>query len=129
MLENYRTSSIWDRFMRNSYVKAGLAAAGFTHFGPAGVGDGAVAEAALLPNLPNPFSKETTLAFRLPAAAPVRLSLYDIAGREVARPVDGMRVAGEHHVAFDARGLAAGVYFCRLEVAGRVQQRRAILIR
>src|SRR6185295_1145935 len=106
-----------------------LAAAGFTTT-ITGVGDGAIADApALLPNEPNPFSGSTTLAFRLPSAAPVRLALYDVAGREVARPVDGMRAAGLHHVALDARGLKAGVYFCRLDVAGRIQQRRAILIR
>jgi hypothetical protein len=95
----------------------------------AGVDDAIANGVELMPNQPNPFSRGTTLAFRLPAPARVRLGVYDVAGREVARLVDERRAAGVHHVELDGRTLSAGVYFCKLEVAGRLHQRRAILIR
>src|SRR5690606_39241789 len=66
---------------------------------------------------PNPFGERAEVAFALPSAERVRLAVYDVLGREVARLVDGEREAGTHRVAFEASALPAGVYVVRL-VAG-----------
>lgn len=67
----------------------------------------------------NPFraSAGTTLAFALPVASPVRLTLYDVAGRKVATLVDGMKDAGTHTVSLSLAGrtLPAGGYVARFE--------------
>jgi hypothetical protein len=44
----------------------------------------------------------------------VKLSVYDILGREVAVLVDGLMEAGYHEVTFDAKGLSSGTYFYRI---------------
>jgi glucose/arabinose dehydrogenase len=66
-------------------------------------------------NYPNPFNPVTTFRFELPAAAPVRLVVYDLMGRVVAVLVDGVQEAGVHTVAFDATTLPSGTYLYRLE--------------
>jgi hypothetical protein len=55
------------------------------------------------------------IRYDLPAASHVTLAVYDILGRVVATPVDGIMSAGPQHIVFHARGLASGVYFYRLE--------------
>lgn len=69
---------------------------------------------SLLPNYPNPFNPATMLTYELAASGPVRLTVSDLLGREVAVLVDGPMTSGRHEVRFDARGLPAGIYLARL---------------
>jgi hypothetical protein len=116
MIENYRTGKIWNRFMQNSMIQTGLAQAGFS------------AVLAVTPPVapvdlsfsssPNPWTHSTSLRFRLPAAGPVRLSVYDLAGREELRLVDGVMPAGDHAIPLVNRKLGAGLHLYRLEWNG-----------
>jgi hypothetical protein len=83
----------------------------------------------LLQNYPNPFNPETTIGYRLQAAGSVRLVLFDMLGREIATLVKGRQNAGEHSVRWDATGVPAGVYFCRLEAERFVRTMRLVLVR
>jgi hypothetical protein len=80
-------------------------------------------------NYPNPFNPATTITYRLPAAGHVTLVIYDILGREVARPVDAAQSAGAHDVFFAARNLAAGVYVYRLTSPAFSTSRTMILLK
>jgi hypothetical protein len=84
---------------------------------------------AFLPASPNPFAGRTTLRFALPEAGPVRLTVFDALGREVARVVDEARAAGPHAVTLDAGALPSGTYLVRLEAGGRVLTQRLTLAR
>jgi len=65
-------------------------------------------------NYPNPFNPTTTLSYALPEGSNVKLTVFDVSGRQVAKLVDGYRNAGLHNVQFDAKGLASGIYIYRL---------------
>jgi hypothetical protein len=78
---------------------------------------------------PNPFSRTTRIGYALPAPAPVRLAVFDLAGREVARLVDGERPAGRHQARLDASALANGIYFCRLRAAGETRTAKLVVQR
>ena len=80
-------------------------------------------------NYPNPFNPATTIAFGLPEAGPVRLTVFDILGRRVAVLADGWFEAGRHALRFDARNLAGGAYLYRLRTAGRTLTRTMILLK
>ncbi len=71
----------------------------------------------LLPSYPNPFNPSTTIRFALASDAHVRLAVYDILGREVARLADGLHQAGYHTFVWNAQQAASGLYFARLTVA------------
>lgn len=71
----------------------------------------------------------TEVRFELLRAAPVRLVLYDVAGREVARIVDGERGPGTHVVDWNPGGLASGVYFYRFVVPGFEARGKLALVR
>ncbi len=83
---------------------------------------------------PNPVRGACVLRFGLAAGARVALAIYDAAGRRVRTLVSGPLPAGPALAAWDGRddegrALRAGAYFARLEVAGRVSSRRAVLLR
>ncbi len=69
----------------------------------------------LYQNYPNPFNPTTTIRYDLPVTANVRISIYDVLGKEVALLIDTQQPAGEHFVEFNTPGLSSGVYFYRLE--------------
>lgn len=69
----------------------------------------------LLPNYPNPFASVTEIGFDLASPAPVRLTVFDLLGREVQVLADDVFGAGRHTVSVSGAGLSAGMYFYRLE--------------
>ncbi len=80
-------------------------------------------------NYPNPFNPLTSIRFSIPDEAPVRLLLFDVLGRISKRLVDERLVAGSYTIQLDGGSLPSGVYFYRLEAAGRSATRRLALIR
>ncbi len=69
---------------------------------------------ALYQNYPNPFNSFTTFTYELPERAFVKLTIYDILGREVTSLVNEQRPAGKYTVQFDAGNLSSGVYFYQM---------------
>jgi cytochrome c peroxidase len=67
------------------------------------------------------------LTFRLPAAGPVRVDVYDVGGRRVATPLDEWRAEGWQSFDWSPRGLASGLYFVRLEIGGTAQARKVVV--
>ena len=86
---------------------------------------------ALDQNYPNPFNPVTTIGYRLsgPGSSRVKLTVYDLLGREVRVVVDERQVPGSYRVTFDGKGLASGMYLYRLVAGGSVQSCKMILLR
>lgn len=82
---------------------------------------------------PSPAQGRVTLVWSLAHDGPVRLSLYDAAGRCVRTLEDGVATAGTHHSVFaldDANGpLPTGLYLARLEAEGRTLVQRVAMLR
>jgi hypothetical protein len=76
---------------------------------------------------PNPFNPVTTLAYSLPAASRVTVTVFDVNGREVRVLEDGIRTAGEHVTQFDGLGLSSGVYFGQI-VAGEYSRTQKLVL-
>jgi hypothetical protein len=68
-------------------------------------------------NYPNPFSSSTTITYRVSIAGSVRLTLFDISGREVAVLVNSKMDPGEYSLKLDGTKLPGGVYYYRLASA------------
>ncbi len=79
-------------------------------------------------NFPNPFNAKTKIAYQLLTAGKVKLTVYDILGREVRVLVDATRQAGIYEVDFDSGSLPSGVYFYRLE-AFSVSVKKMLIIK
>ncbi|MFH2052546.1 MAG: FlgD immunoglobulin-like domain containing protein [bacterium] len=88
----------------------------------------------LYPAAPNPFNPTTTLSFAVPSAGPVRLRIYDVAGRLIRTLVDDVRPAGRYQEVWDGRSaegrpVASGIYLYRLQAGGISMCRRMVILR
>jgi hypothetical protein len=89
---------------------------------------------ALQPNYPNPFNPNTVIRYQLPAAAAVRLEVYDVLGQKVRTLAQGDTEPGFHRVMWDGRdeggrAVAGGVYFYRLQAGEFTQVRKLLLLK
>ena len=83
--------------------------------------------ASLFQNFPNPFSGTTTIRFDLPKAQQIKLSVFDMMGREVKVLASKMSEAGSHLVTLDSRGLSRQVYSIRLKTEAGVLMRQMLV--
>ncbi|HDR06356.1 MAG TPA: T9SS type A sorting domain-containing protein [Candidatus Coatesbacteria bacterium] len=85
----------------------------------------------LLGTFPNPTDGLAAVSFELSGAdaGEVSVALYDTAGRRVMTVHSGTLPAGRHVLAFDASGLAGGVYLLRLEAGAAVRTTRLVVVR
>jgi hypothetical protein len=80
-------------------------------------------------NYPNPFNPTTTIRYSLPTATNVTLKVFNIIGQEVVTLVNGLQPAGQYIQLFEAKHLASGVYFYRLEAGSFVDVKKMMLLK
>ena len=71
----------------------------------------------------------TEIDYALATDSHVRLTVYDLFGRRIATLSDKHTAAGKHSITFNGSGLHAGVYFFRLDVAGKSITKRMVITR
>jgi hypothetical protein len=86
-------------------------------------------EFLLQQNYPNPFNPGTTIKYALPEASFVKLVVYNSLGEVVRTLVNDNRSAGYYEIVFDAKGLASGIYICRLEAGSYVSSAKMLLLK
>ena len=84
---------------------------------------------ALGQNYPNPFNPSTTVHYEVPQATYVKITVYEVLGREVATLVNELKQPGRYEAVFDGRNLASGVYLYRMQAGSFVQTRKLLMIR
>ena len=105
-----------------------------TYVSVSGPGSSPPATFALDQNYPNPFNPETKIRYTVggisrqsPVVSSVRLSVYDVLGREVAVLVDEKKEPGRYEVKLDGSKLSSGMYFYRLQAGTYVETKKLVL--
>ncbi len=80
-------------------------------------------------NYPNPFNPATTITFSLPRPGHITLQIFNTLGKEITTLINQKLNAGQHRVIWEAKELASGIYFYRLQSEGKVLTRKMILMR
>jgi len=80
-------------------------------------------------NYPNPFNPVTTINYALPKSSPVRITVYNILGAEVATLVDRQQAAGRYTIRFDGLQLGSGTYFYRIEAGSFTRTKKMLLLK
>lgn len=70
-----------------------------------------------LNSFPNPFNSTARIQFTLPGASKIRLTAFDLTGREVSPIAAGDYSAGAHSIEWRADGFPSGYYFVKLASA------------
>jgi hypothetical protein len=83
----------------------------------------------LAQNYPNPFNPSTAISYQLPVHSHVKLSVYNVNGREVANLIDQAQGAGHYTVNFNAGPLPSGVYIARLKTDLGILNTKMLLVK
>ncbi|MCD6447119.1 MAG: T9SS type A sorting domain-containing protein, partial [Candidatus Marinimicrobia bacterium] len=87
-------------------------------------------EFAMKGNYPNPFNPLTTIAFDLPANGMVNMTVFNIAGRQVAKLIDRQSMqAGSYELTWNAADHASGVYIVRAQYGNEVAYQKMTLLK
>jgi hypothetical protein len=70
----------------------------------------------LYQNYPNPFNPQTNIRFDLAKAGHVKVTVFDVAGRQVTELVNGTYNAGKYITDFNAADYSSGIYFYKIVV-------------
>lgn len=69
---------------------------------------------------PNPFAGSLKIVYHIAQKANVQLSLLSVQGQQLRLLVNEIKEAGDYQQTLDGSGLAAGVYFYRLQVGNKM---------
>jgi hypothetical protein len=114
-VRRFRDTSIWSAVVADS---AGL-----------GVEESSAPGYMLGEARPNPSGGRVTIEYTLGAAGKTTMAIHDGRGALVATLVDGMMSAGEHRAEWDAGGVAAGIYYCRITSGGWSGSAAVVVVR
>jgi len=80
-------------------------------------------------NFPNPFNPSTNIKFELPKNSLVKLTVFNILGKELTTLVNERLNAGTYSVDWDASNSPSGVYFYIIEAEGFTDTKRMLMIK
>ena len=89
---------------------------------------------ALGKNYPNPFNPTTTIQYSLPELTLVKITIYDLVGREVRHLVNRSESAGFKTIQWNATNdknepVSAGLYFYTIKAGDFKETKRMILLK
>ncbi|MCF7823344.1 MAG: CotH kinase family protein [Candidatus Marinimicrobia bacterium] len=87
-----------------------------------------------LNNYPNPFNAETIIHYDLPSDSEVRMSIFDMRGKQIVELVSGSQERGQHQITWKAvdkvqRLVPAGIYIIKIQVDGIDDARKILLLK
>jgi len=106
MIENYRSSLLWNKFMANPEIAPMLDSLGFIPDSAAtSVKDKniIVSGFTLEGNYPNPFNPGTTIKFTIPANSFVDITIYNVLGQTIRKLKSDIMSAGSQQVYWDGK--------------------------
>jgi hypothetical protein len=80
-------------------------------------------------NYPNPSNPTTTISYEIAKQGLVKLSVYNILGKEVATLVDEVQSPGKYEVEFDGSDLSSGIYFYKLIADNFISTKKLTLLK
>jgi hypothetical protein len=85
---------------------------------------------SLQQNYPNPFNPSTTIEYKLNERGAVKLSVFDLLGRETAVLIDEELEPGEYQIKFIASAeLPSGIYFYKLSAGNKSSIKKMLLLK
>ncbi len=86
------------------------------------------------PNYPNPFNPVTKIKFGLPSSANVKITVFDMLGKQVDIIANSSLEAGEYSAEWNAVNFASGIYIYKIEAVDKkgynyIETRKMVLVK
>jgi len=82
----------------------------------------------LYQNYPNPFNPNTTIAYNLPHSGIIKLTIFDILGKNIISTGELFKSAGSHSHIFDGSNISSGIYYYRLDFDNKYSEIKKMLL-
>lgn len=83
----------------------------------------------LTQNYPNPFNPSTKIRYTVPYSSFVRISVFDVTGKEIKVLTNGNVTEGTYETEFNASVYPSGIYYYKFTANGYTETRKMVLIR
>lgn len=83
----------------------------------------------LFQNYPNPFNPVTFIEYFLVKSSEVKITVYDITGREVLELFNGFKASGSHKIKFETNGLSSGMYLYKIEAGEYSETKKMVILK
>ncbi|MCX6164339.1 MAG: T9SS type A sorting domain-containing protein [Ignavibacteriae bacterium] len=93
------------------------------------IGESVPSSFSLKQNYPNPFNPKTIIKFDLSKSGKVKLSIFDITGKELTALINEELSTGKYETTFDASEYSSGVYFYRLKTGNFSEIKKMVYIK
>ncbi len=80
-------------------------------------------------NYPNPFNPVTNIVYDIKIKSEVKLTIYDISGKQINRLVNQTQQPGTYKYTFDGSGLPSGIYLYRLQTESFTETKKMTLVK
>jgi photosystem II stability/assembly factor-like uncharacterized protein len=100
---------------------------GSTYIGQ--IGNSIPEDYKLYQNYPNPFNSSTNIKFSVKQKGFLRITLYDITGKEIKSLANQQVQAGDYIIFFNSESLPSGIYYCRMNINNQIKSIKLILIK
>ena len=71
----------------------------------------------------------TNIEYYIPESNSVKVSVFDVMGRQIDILQDGFKNSGYHSIIWDATNQASGVYYIQVTSNGQVQSQKVMLLK
>ncbi len=83
----------------------------------------------LYQNYPNPFNPVTTIKYLISNSNKIKLTIFDIQGKEITTLVNTHKKQGIYEVSFNGGNLSSGIYFYKLETPDYFLTKKMVLLK
>jgi len=80
-------------------------------------------------NYPNPFNPLTNIKFEIPKSSSVKISVFDISGKEIETLVNQNLKPGAYETSWNASKFSSGIYFCKIQAGEFTQTKKMVLVK
>lgn len=133
MIENYRTGLLWNLFMSNPEIQSAINAIGFVYDSTQTFVEQDYLKLDYgfnLRNYPNPFNQQTEIEFEINHTDKVKISVYDLLGREVEVLANQTFSSGKHRLRWQPKSSAtSSVYFLIAQTSNHRFSKKIVLMK
>jgi len=80
-------------------------------------------------NYPNPFNPVTKIGYSLPKISDVKITVYNVLGKEIVSFYNEQQAPGNHFVLFNANSLTTGVYYYKIQAGSFTEVKKMTLLK
>lgn len=86
-------------------------------------------EFRLYQNYPNPFNPVTNINYDIPKNSYVKITVYDMLGKEVKILENGYKQPGRHSTSFNGLDYATGIYYYKIEAGNYSEVKKMVMVK